>query len=115
MTSMTLDIKEVYALLRHLRKNGVLKFEGFGLKLELESETNAVSPQTVRQTKASATKAAEIEQLSFLKENADAVEDAISHALIEDPAEYERLLREGELEDARGETSQDRGLESALQ
>lgn len=115
MSHMTLSIKEVGELLRHLRKNGVTKFEGFTLKLELESVTSAVSSQTARPTKASAIKAAEIEQLSFLQENADAVDDAISHALIEDPAEYERLLREGELENARGEAPQNRGLESAIQ
>lgn len=115
MIPVTLGIKEVILLLRQLRRNGVSKFEGFGIKLELGSETQATPDHTVRPTKASATKAAQIEQLSFLKENADAADDEIANALLEDPAEYERLLREGELEDVRGKTPQDRGSESPIQ
>lgn len=115
MSPVTLSIKEVKALLSHLNKYGIKTFEGFGFKVEFSGTTPAVKPQTVRQTKASAKNAAKIEQLSFLNENADVVEEQLSTVLIEDPAEYERLLREEELEDARGETSQDSGLESAVQ
>lgn len=115
MSLVTLSIQEVKSLLSHLNKFGAKSFEGFGFKVEFQGATLAEKPRTVRQTKASAKNAAEIEQLSFLHENADVVEDRISSALIEDPAEYERLLREGELEDDRGETSQDRGLESSVQ
>lgn len=114
MSPVTLSIKEVKTLLSHLNKYGSKTFEGFGFKVEFLDTTPVLKPQTVRQTKASAKNAAEIEQLSFLNENADVVEEQLSTVLIEDPAEYERLLREGELEDDRGETSQDRGFESAL-
>lgn len=115
MNPVTISLKEVKELLRHLNKFGAKSFEGFGLKLEFHNTTPVVETRTVRQTKASAKNAAEIEQLSFLSENADVVEDRISSALIEDPAEYERLLREGELEDDRGEAPQNRGFESAVQ
>lgn len=115
MISVTLSFKEVKDLLSHLNKFEIKTFEGFGFKVEFQGKTEAEKPRTARQTKASAKNAAEIEQLSFLHENADVVEDLISSALIENPAEYERLLREGELEDDRGEASQDRGLESPLQ
>lgn len=114
MSPVTLSVKEVRALLSHLKKAGVKSFEGLNVKVDFADKTDVEQIQTVRQTPASAKKAENIEQLSFLDESADVSEDLISHALIENPAEYERLIREGELEDARGETSQDRGLESAV-
>lgn len=112
--SESANFRDIIKLIKALRENGVQKFEGFGFQIVLGSETNAspITP-TVRPTKASAKKAEQIAQDSLIEENIEFSEEQLSLALIEDPARFEQLLREEELEDAQG--SQDRGLESSLQ
>lgn len=111
---MIANFRDIIKLIKVLRENGVQKFEGFGFQIVLGSETNAnpITP-TVRQTRASAKKAEQIERDSLIDENIEVSEEQLSLALIEDPARFEQLLREGELEDA--ERSQYRGPESAVQ
>jgi hypothetical protein len=114
-----LSVKEVARLLKLLRQHGATSFEGMGLKIALSGENKPTRESApVSQTKASAEKAAQIEQLDLFQSDAETAEDLLAHALVEDPAEYERLIREGELEDAAGvgtETEEDRGSQPALQ
>lgn len=113
---LKLDPKDVLKLIKACRVNGVSKFEGFGLSLVLGEETTShpLAP-TVRRIKAAEKKALDISTEALVRENGTHVEEQLDMLLLEDPGEYERLLREGELEDASKREAYDRGTEPSLQ
>lgn len=109
-----LDLKGVQKLVKILRANGVQKFDGLGLQIVIGAETNRdpITP-TVHQTKVAERTAEIITQDSLIKENIESVTEQLDLLMIEDPAEFERQLREGELEDG-SQAENNRGSEQAL-
>lgn len=77
-----------------------VKFEGVHVLWD-EATTPQSKQPSIRQTKASEEKAIQIEENSNIQENADHTDEQLSLMMVEDPFEYERLLRERELEDAQ--------------
>jgi len=95
------DLRAIIKLVRILRENGVRSFEGSGIKVVIGEEIipTPLTP-SASQTKTAENKAIELENVAVLQENADVVDDQIEMLLIEDPAEFEGLVIERELEDA---------------
>lgn len=109
---VSLEIRDIIKLIRVIKETGIQEFNGLGLHIIVNGQTKPTQTiQTERQIKASDEKAAIIATESLRQETAESVEDRIQLLLIEDPAEYERLLMERELEDA---SIQHTGIESAI-
>lgn len=110
------DLRDVFKLIKFCKKHGIQKFEGFGFHFVLGTETmpNPLTPP-VRQTKASIARSEAVEKDALMEDNQSIVEEQLDMLLLENPGEYERLLREGELEDAPRGNAHDRGTEPPIQ
>lgn len=109
-----LNLSELSKLVKNLRENGVTEFEGLGIKLRLVTDGPTIATSAnppARPTKATAKRAEAIEERALIQDNADLVDAELDQLLIENPAEYERLLREREL----GDVQKDRRAESDIQ
>ena len=92
--------KELTELLKLCKKQGVLEFKLADLSVSFaqggeNDESGSLSTHRKR-------KAARIQQETLDQENESIREDVFSELAITDPAEYERMIEQGELENARG-------------
>jgi len=89
-------------ILKVCRKHNVLSYEDDKLRIVFGSQTKE-KPLTpsARQTKANETQTQAVEKEALEKESFNDDEDEIATMQIENPALYERLMIERELEDAK--------------
>lgn len=106
---MSVSVKDFKKIIDLCKKSGVLRLKLADFEVEFaEKEQKHIK----REIKAKDSPDREIaEKEALRREEQTLKEDYIGNLLLEDPAEYERLVMQGELH----EEAQDRGLEQDLQ
>lgn len=88
-------------LLKMLKDFGVTEFESGDLKIRMAGPIIGTSTSPSKTTPRKSSKADEIAEAGLLKEEIEHRQAQLDQMVIEDPAEYERLISEGDLVDGQ--------------
>lgn len=115
---LPMNHKELCAILKACVKFNVKVLEYQGLKVTFFDpvmDNNAVITRPpIRDPELLKSKIRQVDQETLDKQEFQVKEDMLDQMLIEDPASYERLLLEKDLEDGDGRRDEDSGVESAV-
>lgn len=106
MKDKDFSVKELIKLVRACRASGVSELNFGDIHLVLHEKTRTHSTSPVIQTKeADQAKVEEISETDRLKSEVEMREEQLAYMQIENPARYEQLLIERDLEDGRKPTT----------